>query len=313
MYRDKGLPRCQSQCMVNIIVNPKAGGYSHRRMDRIQAHPDVSANIIETGYRGHARAIVRDLSPELPVYVAGGDGTVNEVVNGLMDARKLGRTIPPMGIIPMGTANVLAHEIQVEKRITAIVDYIRDPVVMDVFPGMANGCAFMLMAGAGSDAVTVANVSARLKLLLGKWAYVWQGLYTISNPPDRMLSVTIDGNIHQAAGVIVTRARHYGGRYVLSPDAGIWLPRLVVVLLPSHKTRDLLRYAMCLVLGKLDQQSDIHIAYGTDVTIECADPNDQGPLQIDGDYSSNLPCKVSLAPHAIKLLIPSDFKQTGRP
>ncbi|WP_430475079.1 diacylglycerol/lipid kinase family protein [Thalassospira lucentensis] len=309
--------RCENQSPVTIIVNPKAGGFSRKRMDRILARLEMPVNIIETGFPGHARAIVRDLSPGIPVFVAGGDGTINEVVNGLMDARTLDRAIPAMGIIPIGTANVLAHELQIKNSLQGIVDYIHAQVEVDVSPGMANGSAFMLMAGAGPDAVTVANVSARLKTVLGKWAYVWQGVCTIMRPPDTMIDVKIGDDIHRTAGVIVTRARHYGGPYVLSPDAGLLTSKLVVVLLTSNRVGDLLRYAVCLVVGKLAQQPDVHVVSGTEMTLTCAGAQDHKgagmPLQIDGDLAGKLPCNVILAPHAIRLMVPDYFKQPVRP
>lgn len=302
---------------INIIVNPAAGGYRRTRLERIVAQVSAEVRIIETRYAGHARELVGTLPPEVPLFVAGGDGTINEVVNGLLDAGNAGQTMPPVGIVPTGTANVLACEIGIGNRVAEIARYINDAVAVPVVPGMCNGRAFMLMAGAGPDAVTVAAVSARLKAWLGKWAYVWQGLCTILHPPETMILVRAGGQTYRSAGVIVTRARHYGGPFVVTPDAGLLRPELAVVLLASNRSSDLLRYAVGLVSGRLAAQPGYRVFQASEVTLSCAPGDRPTPIQIDGDPDGNvedtLPCRIGLAPRAIRLLVPDDFKQSGQP
>ncbi|MEX0827701.1 MAG: diacylglycerol kinase family protein, partial [Haliea sp.] len=253
--------------IVNIIVNPKAGRYCSKRMQRILDGINATTHVIETTHAGHARELAETLSPDCPVFVAGGDGTVNEVINGLITAKQQGRIIPPIGVIPAGTANVLAHEMRIANRTRDIIDYINAAHGIDVYPGMVNNRGFMLMVGAGPDAATVAGVSARLKSLLGKWAYVWRGLHTLLHPPKEELTVCIDGKTYKSSAVIVSRSRYYGGPYILTPLAGLWAPKLVVLLLRSNKSWDLLRYAVCLILSRLHTQSDIRVLQASNVII----------------------------------------------
>lgn len=309
MLNDKIMTASPSHTAINVIVNPTAGGYRRRRLERILKQLYVQTNVFETCYGGHARALAREMPSDVPVFVAGGDGTINEVVNGLMDARNRGKVIPPLGIIPIGTANVLAHEIKLKKRTGDIVAYMNGARSIDVVPGMSNDCAFLLMAGAGPDAVTVANVSPTAKTLFGKGAYVWQAIRTMMCGGNAMITVDFGGSTYRAAGVIVARAGHYGGDYVLTSRAGLLTDDLVVMTLRSGKMKDLARYALCLVSGKLDQQPDVHIAQVSEVRVSSAERHGQMPVQIDGDHKGQLPCKIGLAPHAIRLLVPGHFQQ----
>ena len=290
--------------IINIIVNPKAGRYCSKRMHRILAGVEATTHVIETTHAGHASELAKTLPPDYPVFVAGGDGTINEVVNGLITAKQQGRTVPPMGVIPMGTANVLAYEMRIVNRTQSIIDYINTAQVIDVYPGIMNNRAFMLMVGAGPDATTVASVSARLKSLLGKWAYVWRGLHTILHAPKEEFTVCVDGYTYKSSAVIVSRSRHYGGPHLLSPLAGLSAPKLVVLLLKSNRSWDLLRYAICLILSRLHMQPDIHVLQASNVTITCEKQVSPLPLQIDGDHCGSLPCKVGLSSYPIRLLVP---------
>ena len=298
--------------VINVIVNPKAGGFRRGRLETILERAEVRANLHETGYRGHARLLVRDMPADIPVYVAGGDGTINEVVNGLMDTRKLGRQTPPIGIIPSGTANVLAREIRMTTRVSDIVAYLKSPSDIEVVPGMSGDCAFMLMTGAGPDAETVANVSPQAKALFGKYAYIWQGMRTSLRGQGDMINVRLGDEMYQVAGVIVTRACHYGGPFVLSECAGLQQPGLVVVMLRSGKVRDLVRYALSLIRGRLERELDVEVVSTSVVTISCADSKRGMQVQIDGDHHGRLPCQIGLAPHAVRLLVPGQFKYIQR-
>ena len=290
--------------IVYIIANPKAGRYCSKRMQRILAGIEATTHVIETTHAGHAGELAKTLSPDYPVFVAGGDGTFNEVINGLITAKQQGRAVPPVGIIPMGTANVLAHEMRIVNRPQFIINYINTAQVTDVYPGMA----FMLMVGAGPDATTVASVSARLKSFLGKWAYVWRGLYTILHAPKEEFTVCVDGYTYKSSAVIVSRSRHYGGPYILSPLAGLSAPKLVVLLLQSNRSWDLLRYAICLIFSRLHMQPDIDILQASNVMITCEKQINPQPLQIDGDHCGSLPCKVGLSSYPIRLLFPRSPK-----
>src|SRR5689334_11122525 len=199
---------------VLLIRNPIAG---RRRQDLVDAvvrqleAEGWAVEMVDTAAAGDARRLAEshEVDRYAVIAVAGGDGTVNEVVNGLA-AR--GESAPPLAIVPLGTANVLAHELGLAASATAVARTIMSGRAVLVHPGQASGegdpRCFSLMAGAGFDAKVVAGVSAGLKRRLGKAAYVWRSLIEARRYRPVRYAVEIDGERYEAASVIVTRGRH---------------------------------------------------------------------------------------------------------
>src|SRR6185312_7997435 len=121
------------------------------------------------------------------IVAAGGDGTINEVANGLLAAIASGRRAPPLGIVPMGTANVLARELDILGSPHKIVRMLLEGRVVPIRLGRADSSAgtrhFIMMAGIGFDAHVVATVSLALKRWVGKGAYVISSLRRILGHP----------------------------------------------------------------------------------------------------------------------------------
>lgn len=291
---------------ITVIFNPRAGKQNRQKLARILSAVNGAVQIRETEGAGHARVLAKQVSSDSRLFVAGGDGTINEALNGLMDCLNEGRTAPQLGIIPMGTANVLAIEIGLVHRHRPLIAYLNDPQIIRVRPGLANDRAFLLMVGAGPDAHTVAHISPRLKARIGKWAYVWQGLHTILRAPGPIMTVTIGPHRYRAAGLIATHASHYAGRYVIAPDANLTRDALNIVLMSENSRSALARYALSLVLNRLHTQSDVQNLTATELQIDCLDG--EVPLQIDGEYLGASPCRVSLSDKSIDLLVPTSCK-----
>ncbi len=287
---------------VTVIFNPCAGRANRKYLLEMFSWLPGNITLIETQHPGHAREIAFRIPSTTRLFVAGGDGTINEVLNGLVDARIIGRNIPPLGIIPMGTANVLAIEIGMDFRTEAIADYVQNGVEADIFPGMANGRAFMLMAGVGADAQTVADISPRLKRWIGKGAYVWQGLITTLRGNQPAFTITANGQTTHATGVIATHAAHYAGKYILAPDASLRHHNLDIIILSATGRIAKLRYALALLCSRLSQSKDVRVIKTKEIIICSSAPN--AALQIDGEAWGRLPCHVCLSDHAIRLIMP---------
>ena len=155
------------------------------------------------------------------------------------------------------------------------------------------------MAGAGFDARVVAGIDLRLKRLLGKGAYVLEGLYQMSRRKPPPLRVTVDGRAYEAASVVVSNARFYGGRYLLAPAASLADPLLHVCLFRHGDTLNILRYAVALQHGRLAEDDRFRIVTGRDIRIE-GDPG--APLQADGDIIARLPVDISSLPNALRMV-----------
>src|SRR5882724_1976735 len=166
-----------------LILNPTAGRRRRGLVDAVVnqvRREGWTVDVVETIAAGDARrlAMTCDAGRYGVIAVAGGDGTINEVVNGL--AGRDGEA-PAVGIVPLGTANVLAHELGLGFSATAIARTMVAGRELLVQPGQAtNGASsprcISLMAGAGFDAKVVAGVSAPFKRRWGRAAYVWRSL-----------------------------------------------------------------------------------------------------------------------------------------
>jgi len=290
-----------------VIYNPTAGGRRRRRFEAVLAClADLGCpmDVRPTTGPGDAAAFAREADPRAHdlVVAAGGDGTINEVINGLVALG--GPAAPPLAVLPLGTANVLAAELGLDLVPAHIARTIAAGPVHPVCLGHAqagDGPArvFSLMTGAGFDARVVAGIDLRLKRLIGKGAYVLEGLYQMTRQKPPPLRVTVDGGVFEAASVVVSKARFYGGRYVLAPEASLADPLLHVCLFRHGDALHILRYALALQRGLLLRQNGFRIVTGRDVRIE----GDAGaPLQADGDIIAHLPVRISALPHALGMV-----------
>lgn len=236
--------------------------------------------------------------------VAGGDGTANEAANGRLAAGG-GR----LAIIPLGTANVLAAELGIGSLAEAAEAATAGrPLLCQ--PGLANGRAFVMMAGVGFDAHVVAGVSARLKRLLGKGAYLLEILRQLWRFRFPRYRVEIDGAVHEAASAIVAHGHCYGGRFIVAPEARLDLPELHVCLFRRGGPWRTVRYALALALGRLPGLADVNIVIGKRIRIEGPSGD---PVQGDGDIIARLPVTIELSPVVLELMCPGPSTEAAAP
>jgi diacylglycerol kinase family enzyme len=296
-----------------LILNPIAGRRRRGLMDAVvrQVRADGwMVDVVETAAAGDARRLAEscDAGRHAVIAVAGGDGTINEVVNALAERRT---DAPALGIVPLGTANVLAHELGLGFTAAAIARTMTGGQELLVQPGQAiNGAAsrcFSLMAGAGFDAKVVAGVSAPVKRRWGRAAYIWRSLIETRRYRPVRYGVEIDGVPYEAASVIVTRSRHYAGPYIVAPNATLGEALLHVCLFERWGRSHALRFGLALLRGRLPRTGGYRVVAGRDVRVSVL--NNAGeighqPVQIDGDDALTLPVSISLAAGTVRLLRP---------
>jgi YegS/Rv2252/BmrU family lipid kinase len=298
-----------------VIRNPVAGRRNPALLrDTLAALEARGHEVVvhDTARRGDAERLAReaDGSPSLRIVAAGGDGTINEVVNGLM--LRNDDEPPPLGILPLGTANVLAGELGLRIKPATVVETLTSASPTTVHVGRISAASgavrhFSLMAGAGFDAKVVAGVDGELKRRLGKGAYVWRSAVEMTRPVDALYAVDIDGVRHEAASVIVTRARRYGGPYQIAPDADLRTARLSACLFERGGRYNVLRYGAALVRDRLPRTAGFRVVPATSVRIVPL-VNGHGhrePVQLDGDDAADLPITVDVAPRQLRLLMPN--------
>ncbi len=275
-----------------VIHNPVARRRRRRRLHGLLRHLENRGHRLRvriTRAAGDAREHAR-LAEEVDVIVAaGGDGTMSEVVDGLM-AKPADAVLPRVAFLALGTANVLAWELDLPRRPAVLARLIEEGRALLIRPGIANGRRFLLMASVGLDARAVAAVKTLVKRWFGAAAYVLAAANVISQPPPR-LTVEIDGRPMEASLVIVARSRRYGGPFSLTPDAGIARPTFQVVALHRHGLGPALAYGLALARGRLHLRPDVSVVAARAVHL-LADGDE--PWQIDGDAAGSLPLVVTL-------------------
>jgi len=297
-----------------LIRNPIAGRRRRGLVDAVVRQVRAegwTVDLVDTEAVGDARRLAEtcDATRYAVVAVAGGDGTINEVVNGLAQR---GEGAPALAIVPLGTANVLARELGLSFKAAAIARTMVSGRALLVRPGEAcNGGAprcFSLMAGAGFDAKVVAGVSALLKRRFGRGAYVWRSMIETRRYRPVRYAVEIDGVRHEASSVIVTRGRLYAGPYVVAPLATLADPVLHVCLFERWGRSHTLRFGLALLMGRLPRAGGYRVIAGREVKVSVlSDAGELGdqPVQIDGDDALTLPVSINLALGSVRLLQPA--------
>ncbi|WP_372398358.1 YegS/Rv2252/BmrU family lipid kinase [Azospirillum sp. HJ39] len=292
-----------------VIHNPTAGGRRARRLravvGRLEAR-GLTVDVKPTGRRGDAEEFARAVDPASvdAVVAAGGDGTINEVINGLAPHAAAGRA-PALGIVPMGTANVLAAELGLALDAERIAAAIAGGRRTAIWPALANGRVFSMMAGVGLDARVVERVDPRVKRLIGKGAYVAETLVQLAVRPDRRYRVTLDdGEPQEVASVIVAKGHFYGGRFICAPDARLTAPELHVCLFPRGGRLNALRYVWGVTAGRLAHFPDYRVVTARRVRIEvpAGDGLFADAVQGDGDVLARLPVEIALAGWTLPVL-----------
>jgi YegS/Rv2252/BmrU family lipid kinase len=285
---------------IAVIFNPTAGWRRRGRLDRVLSRLDwlgCTVDLLLTEAPGHAERLARGLGPDIDaVVVAGGDGTINEVVNGL------GPAAPPLGIVPLGTANVLALELGLGRTTAQIAETIVNGDRREIAIGQVNGRRFVQMVGVGADAHIVAHVSKRIKKYAGKGAYVLSGAIGLFTYRFPRFDLVIDGERLSATSVIVSNGRYYGGKNIVAPRAGLDRRSFEVCLMTRSGRYNALRYGLAVFLDRLPALNDVRYITATDVHI-LAPVGD--PMQGDGDLVASLPADITLLPRGFPVLVPA--------
>lgn len=286
-----------------VIHNPTAGRRRIRQLEQVVAAAQaLGAKVTcrETGRRGDAEdfAALASADDFDAVIAAGGDGTVNEVLNGL----GAGRHSLALGVIPLGTANVLACEIGLDPDdVDLVARTIAFGPTRRIHVGLVNRRRFLLMAGAGLDAHVVECVSTALKRRAGKLAYVVESLRQAVGYDFPKLTIRADGVEYEARMVVACKGRFYGGPFIAAPDADLTSPMLELCILPNAGMAGMLRYGLALPLGKLPGLPEVRVVSARNILI--TGPRG-APVQGDGDIVARLPAEISIAEETVDLICP---------
>jgi diacylglycerol kinase (ATP) len=272
----------------------------------------ITVDSIATSGPGHAGEIARcavDRGADL-ILVAGGDGTINEAVNGMVGSNV------PLGILPAGTANVLANELGIgktmERAAESLASCTQERVALGLLSnettsanGMQQGRHFLLMAGAGLDADIVFGLNARMKEVLGKGAY-WIGGFSKVGRRIPEFTVRADGREYRASFALASRVRNYGGDLEIAPTISLLDDEFELVLFEGESSLGFLKYMLAVVVHQQQTMPGVTILRTRRVEFSASE-NAPIHVQVDGEYAGIAPARVEIVPDALTLLVPPGF------
>ncbi len=292
-----------------VIFNPAARGAKAGSLNRRLAELCAGIALKPTWAAGTARICAKQAVEEgfETIIAAGGDGTVNEVLNGIGDADQ-GFERARLAVLPMGTMNVFARELRLplklEKAWPALLDGTERLVDLPEAEFQTSAGRerrfFIQMAGAGVDARAVAGVSWELKKRLRSGAYVWAGLKALlgRRPP---VHVVVDGQRFPCGQALIGNGQLYGGSIAVFWNATIDDGRLDLVTLQPASVWRLPYYAVQLFSKTRKPSGGLRYHQSHEMGFEGV-PDE--PLELDGELVGTLPATFRLLPKRLRVLVP---------
>lgn len=302
-----------------LIYNPTSGRRRARRFSeieqavRILKEAGIATELAPTFAPNSATQIARNAVEQRRgmVIACGGDGTINEVVNGLA------RSQTPMAILPAGTANIVAKELRIPWDIPHAARMIGNAVVRRIALGIVvplngnvsaamprEGRYFLSVAGAGPDGAIVNGINAGLKKRAGILAYWAEGMRQLLRYNFADIRIQSHGQDRRATVIVIGRTKHYGGPFKITTGADLFEDSFEILTYSKHSR---LAYAACLPalwMGKLRAREGIE-AWKADYSVCEAVGAHPVYAQVDGELVGSLPLSFRIVPDALSLLTPA--------
>jgi diacylglycerol kinase (ATP) len=296
-----------------LIFNPTAGrsrgvrSGALERARKVLARQGIESEVAPTDGPGSApelaRRAVRDRRHI--VIVCGGDGTLNEVVNGLAGSAV------PLALLPAGTANVFAKELGLPWNIERAASLIGGSQFKRIALGHVTladsekgGRYFLSLAGAGPDGALVRAVSQTLKDRMGTVAFWLEGIRQLTSYRFPRFRVTVENETSEATLIIAGRTKHYGGPIQITTKADIYGDDFELMLCTTNSRWKYLSYMPLLLSGGLRRAR--HIRFLRTAVMRC-EPIDAEPIwvQVDGEAAGRLPADFRIVTDALTLAVPA--------
>lgn len=283
------------------VVNPIAGRGRGRevavRLTEALGSHGIELDLAPTTQAGDGRAAAARAGDYDLVVAIGGDGTINEVVNGLEADR-------PVALFPLGTGNVLAKELRLPRRVERFCAMVERGRETRVDVGALGGeRRFLSMVGVGFDAAVSHAVHARRDGAIRMSHYCLPLLRALVTYRFPRVTVRIDGGeaVGSAGFVLVSNVRSYGGPLVITPQAEHDDGLLDVCVLPRGSLPRYLRALAAFLLGLQRRLSGARYYRGRAVEITADEPV---PCQVDGDPAGFVPARVAMLDRALRMVVP---------
>lgn len=285
-----------------VILNPAAHGErASRWRDRVESLARDSI-ICATARPGEAEAFARHAASEgfTKIVAAGGDGTINEVVNGLAGSAAM------LGLLPIGTVNVFATELGLPSHnLQSCWDIIQGGHTRLVDLPSANGKHFVQLAGVGLDAQVVKETSAAFKRNFGPLSYLISAAQIATRRPPRLFIESENTAIEEGSFVLVGNGRHYGGPFPFFKHAVIDDGLLDVVAFKRLGYLEIIKYLQDVFFSSEIRRPEVEYFQTRRLRIT----SDQDvPVELDGELVGNCPVEFQIRAKKLRVLAPAPLQ-----
>lgn len=287
---------------LRFIINPIAGTRSKKRilkkLETLSSMTGYKVDICLTHAKGEANELAHECDADVVIAV-GGDGTVHEVAQGLLESTKA------LGIIPCGSGDGLALHLGISRKpIVALHTLLSSRYEYIDYGTINEQQQFFCTAGVGLDADVAwefANSTRR-----GLWSYIalaWK-IWRHSNPKDYVIEVDKNPMSVKAVLITVGNANQWGNQARITSLASVQDGLLDVCIVAPFKTIEIPALAAELLTGKAHRSRRVHMSRGKDIVIH---RQQEGPVHFDGDpYMMGADIHFSVKPAALKVLVPAN-------
>ncbi len=278
-----------------IIFNPKARSEKSRDLADVLREIAPEAELRMTEAKGGARDLAAQAALEgfRVVAAAGGDGTVNEVANGLAG------TGVALGVLPIGTMNVFSKEHDLPDKLDAAWSVIRAGNQREIDLLAANETHFIQLAGVGFDAQVVKETTWESKKSLGPLSYLISAAQIAARTPPKLV-VEAGGMKSEGSFVLIGNGRYYGAKLVLFPKARVDDGMLDVLIFKNIGYLDIAKYLAGVLMGRHTGMDGVEYFQVAEATVRS---EQEVPVEVDGELSGALPVTFRVA-GKLRLCVP---------
>ena len=282
-----------------IIYNSKISLFNKFLLNRIikilkkENHVETFA----TERIGHATLLCKVHIKKFDIIVAaGGDGTINEVINGMDEKTSF-------GIIPLGTANIGAYEANISKNPSKVAQIILSGKIKKIHIQEVNNRKFFLMTGVGYDASVVQVVQSNLllKKIFGKLFFFIISIAKLIYFKKYELKILANNKVYLANWAIITNAKHYGGSFQLTKDTDIFEKKMITYLFINLSRFEVMKNLIKILRKKkLEENNKVIKIISDDIFINS---KSKVPIQCDGEFLGYLPIQIKNTKKIVSLLV----------
>ena len=300
-----------------LISNPVAGTKSSRRSRQILeavsvlCSAGISAELCFTSNPGDGKQLASNAVKDGfdLVIVCGGDGTINEVANGLATCQV------PLAVLPGGTANIVAKELGLPGRIIKAARRLpswrpcRVPLGCATWEesGSLRQRYFLAVAGIGFDAHIISQLDVAMKQRMGVAAYCWEAVQQVFRYNFPRFQCAVNGSTASPTFAVVQRSSRYAGWLKLARPHSIGEPGFSCCLFEGSTPRRYLRYALGVLSRSHRWLGDVRFLNGSSIRCTSEKPEDPIYFELDGELAGQIPVTFSIIPDALTLLAPESF------